>query len=77
MAGVHSSYIDYNMAGDKGKHTGGDQMRKWAFWGQWGAALLVAVGIGIELAMRAPIGFIFITAGSLIFALATKYKRRV
>lgn len=50
-------------------------MRKWAFLGQWLAALIVAAGIGIELAMEAHIGFVVITGGSLVFAIATKIRR--
>lgn len=50
-------------------------MRKWAWLGQWLAALLVAAGIGVEIGTGAHIGFIVITGGSLVFALATKLRR--
>lgn len=42
--------------------------------GQWLAALCVIAGIGIEVLYMAHAGFIFITLGSLIFAIATKIK---
>ena len=50
-------------------------MRK-AWLGQWLGALFCACGIGIELALGADIGFVFITGGSLIWAIATKMVRR-
>lgn len=50
-------------------------MRKWAFLGQWLAALIVAAGIGVELATGAHLGFVIITGGSLVFAIATKIRR--
>ena len=45
-----------------------------AWLGQWCAGLAVACGIGIELSLHADLGFILITAGSLGFAMATKYR---
>lgn len=42
--------------------------------GQWLAAFTVVVGIIIEISYGAHLGFILITAGSLIFAIATKIK---
>lgn len=42
--------------------------------GQWVAAFVSGIGIGIELILRADIGYITITAGALIFAFATKLK---
>lgn len=46
----------------------------WGIVGQWLACFLVGVGIGIELVCRAHVGFVFITLGSLVLALATKVK---
>lgn len=43
-------------------------------YGQWLAVFMVTAGIGIEVGYGAHIGFVLITAGSLIFALATKIK---
>jgi len=50
-------------------------MRKWAWTGQWGAALLVSAGLGVEFAMGADLGYILITGGALVFALFTKWRR--
>ena len=46
-------------------------MRKWAWLGQWVAALLVSAGIGVEFAMGADLGYIFITFGALVGLIAT------
>jgi len=43
---------------------------------QLAGVLLLGVGIGIELAMKAHAGFVAITAGSTIFAIGTKLKGR-
>ena len=40
--------------------------------GQWIGMITVMCGIFIEIGMGAHIGFIAITAGSLVFAVATK-----
>ncbi len=50
-------------------------MRKWAWLGQWLAALMVAAGLAVEGATGAHTGYIIITAGALVFALATKLRR--
>ena len=42
--------------------------------GQWAAVFVVTFGIGIEVAYGAHCGFVFITAGGVILALATKIK---
>lgn len=42
--------------------------------GQWAAVFIVAAGIGIEVGYGAHLGFVFITVGSVILALATKIK---
>lgn len=42
--------------------------------GQWLAVLIVTAGIAIEIKYEADLGFVLITAGSLILALATKIK---
>ena len=42
--------------------------------GQWAAVFMVTVGIGIEVGYGAHIGFVFITAGGIILAMATKIK---
>ena len=42
--------------------------------GQWLAVFVVTAGIGIEIGYGAHLGFVLITAGSVILALATKYK---
>lgn len=44
--------------------------------GQWLAVLMVSVGLIVEVATGANLGFVIITAGSLIFAIATKIKYR-
>ena len=42
--------------------------------GQWLACVLLAGGIGVEIAYRAHLGVLAITVGSALFALATKLK---
>ena len=42
--------------------------------GQWLAIFMVTAGIGIEVGYGAHIGFVFITAGGVILAMATKIK---
>lgn len=42
--------------------------------GQWAAAGLSFAGIIIEVETGAPIGYIIITTGAVIFAVATKIK---
>lgn len=42
--------------------------------GQWTAMVVVTFGICIELRYKANLGFVLITVGSLIFAVATKVK---
>jgi len=42
--------------------------------GQWTAVFVVTLGIGIEVGYGAHIGFVLITAGGVILALATKIK---
>ena len=42
--------------------------------GQWLACVLLTMGIIIEMVMRANIGYIIITFGSLVFAIFTKLK---
>jgi len=43
---------------------------------QLAGVLLLGVGCGIELAMKAHVGFVLITAGSVIFAIGTKLLGR-
>jgi hypothetical protein len=45
--------------------------------GQWCAFFTVLGGIIIELVLHAHLGWALITGGSLIFAGATKIKRRI
>ena len=42
--------------------------------GQWVALCVLGAGIAIEIRYRADIGFMSITIGSLLFAVATKIK---
>lgn len=42
--------------------------------GQWLAVFLVTAGIGIEVGYGAHIGFVLITAGGIVLAMATKIK---
>lgn len=49
-------------------------MRKWAWLGQWTAALMGAAGVGVELAFHADVYFILISAGCLTFAIFTKLR---
>lgn len=42
--------------------------------GQWLAVVLVSAGIVIEVYYGAHIGFVFLTGGSLAFAIGTKIK---
>lgn len=42
--------------------------------GQWLSILIVTFGIGIEIGYGAHWGFVFVTAGGVILAVATKVK---
>lgn len=42
--------------------------------GQWLAVAAITAGIIIELIMHAHLGYILITSGSFIFAIATKVR---
>ena len=42
--------------------------------GQWAAFCALGLGIGIEIKYGADIGFMSITIGSVLFAVATKVK---
>jgi len=42
--------------------------------GQWAGMLTVMVGIAYEIAYQADIGWLVITAGSFLFACATKLR---
>lgn len=53
----------------------GKRMRRWAFLGQWLAALICAAGIGVEIATGADVGYILITLGAITFAIFTKLGR--
>lgn len=44
--------------------------------GQWVGMVMVICGILIEVSMGAEIGFAAITAGSLVWAIATKIRRK-
>lgn len=44
------------------------------FIGQWLSMLSLLVGIGIEIAYKADIGFIIITSSAVMFALGTKVR---
>jgi hypothetical protein len=58
------------------------EVRDKAWLGQWLAAVIVATGIGFEIAMvtlyktPAELGAALIATGALTFAIATKLKRR-
>lgn len=41
--------------------------------GQWIGVIAIIMGIGLEIKYKAHIGFILVTAGSLVFAIATKF----
>jgi len=43
--------------------------------GQWAAGVLCGVGVGVEIALQAPIGYIIITSGALLFAFFTKLRK--
>ena len=40
--------------------------------GQWAGLLAISVGVAIELRLGADIGFLIITAGTAVYAIATK-----
>jgi|TARA_Y100000310_G_scaffold304926_1_gene344564 hypothetical protein len=42
--------------------------------GQWIAVTFLGVGIWIEITYKADVGYMAVTIGSTLFALATKYK---
>ena len=39
------------------------------------SGIIVGIGIGIEIAMGAELGFILISCGSMLYALATKLRK--
>lgn len=39
------------------------------------AGCVVGIGIGLELAMGADLGFVLITLGSLLYAIGTKLRK--
>ena len=39
------------------------------------SGIVVGIGIGIEIAMGAELGFILISCGSMLYALATKLRK--
>jgi len=43
--------------------------------GQWLSGVLVGIGVGIEIAMQADVGYILITLGSLLYAAFTKLRK--
>jgi hypothetical protein len=43
--------------------------------GQWFGGTICGVGVGIEIAMHAELGFVVISIGSLIFAAFTKVRK--
>jgi len=43
-------------------------------FGQWLGGIVSAFGIGFEIASGADIGYVLITAGSVLFAIFTKVK---
>jgi hypothetical protein len=43
--------------------------------GQWFAGVIVGVGIGIEVALQADLGFLAISLGSLVYAAMTKIRK--
>jgi|GEM_PF-2303500 len=43
--------------------------------GQWFAGVVVGVGIGIEVALQADLGFLAISLGSLVYAAMTKIRK--
>ncbi|MDI6814958.1 MAG: hypothetical protein QMC90_02595, partial [Dehalococcoidales bacterium] len=48
--------------------------RKIGVAGQWFGGLLCLAGIIIEIILRAEVGYILITSGAVIFAIATKLR---
>jgi len=42
--------------------------------GQWLGIVFLGVGIGVEISLHADYGYLLITIGSAVFAIATKYK---
>jgi len=42
--------------------------------GQWAALCALSAGIGIEIKYEADLGFMAITVGAILFAVATKVK---
>lgn len=43
--------------------------------GQWCAGVVVGIGIGIEVALHADLGFLAISLGSLFYAAMTKIRK--
>jgi len=53
-----------------------DMREDLGIFGQWLGGVLVGIGVGIELSLGADIGYVIITMGSLIYAAATKIRRK-
>jgi len=49
-------------------------MRLFSIVGQWCAAVMGAVGLGVEIGMKADIGYVLITAGAVIGFVFTKIR---
>ena len=45
-------------------------------FGQWLGGVIVGIGVGIELSLGADIGYVIITLGSLLYAAATKIRKK-
>ena len=43
--------------------------------GQWFGGVMGGIGLGYEIATGAPLGFTLITAGSLLYAFCTKWRK--
>lgn len=52
-----------------------DRKEKIGIFGQWLAGVVCGVGIGVEIALGADLGYILITVGSILYATFTKLRK--
>ena len=52
-----------------------EKKEKIGILGQWIGGVIVGIGIGVEVALGADLGYILISLGSLLYAFATKLRK--
>lgn len=52
-----------------------EKKEKIGILGQWVGGVIVGIGIGVEIALGADLGYVLISLGSLLYAFATKLRK--